>query len=144
MATSEGEAKVHGGTNVANVVRTDGRARVRHFTPVLNSGQEMSPQIDYSGGTTMADARIVLTTVGSSEKAQHLARALVERRLAACVNIIGPIRSIYRWKDAIENEQEYLLVIKTTGERADDLEAAFAELHPYELPEHVELSIEGG
>ncbi len=92
----------------------------------------------------MADARIVLSTVGSSEKAVEMARALMERRLAACVNIIGPIRSVYRWKDKVEDEQEYLLVIKTTSERAADLEAAFAELHPYELPERVELSIEGG
>jgi periplasmic divalent cation tolerance protein len=86
----------------------------------------------------------VLTTVGLLKKAEELASALVERRLAACVNIVGPIRSIYRWKDAIEHESEYLLVIKTTAERAADLAAAFAELHPYELPERVELSIEGG
>lgn len=92
----------------------------------------------------MPDARIVLTTVGSSEKAEFMAKALVERRLAACVNIVGPIRSIYRWKEKVEDEQEYLLVIKTTGERAAELHAAFADLHPYELPEHVELSIEGG
>ena len=92
----------------------------------------------------MADARIVITTVGLLEKAEQLAGALVERRLAACVNIIGPIRSIYRWQGAIEREQEYLLLIKTTGEKAADLAAAFAELHPYELPERVELNIEGG
>jgi len=92
----------------------------------------------------MPDARIVLTTVGSSEKADSIAKVLVERRLAACVNIVGPIRSIYRWKEKVENEQEYLLIIKTTGERAAELEAAFADLHPYELAEHVELSIESG
>src|SRR5271165_318505 len=92
----------------------------------------------------MAEARIVLTTVGLMEKAEQIANALVERRLAACVNIIGPIRSIYRWQGAIEREQEYLLLIKTTAEKAVDLAAAFAELHPYELPEQVELSIEGG
>lgn len=92
----------------------------------------------------MANARVVLTTVGLLEKAEELAGTLVERRLAACVNIVGPIRSIYRWKEAIEREQEYLLLIKTTAERAADLAAAFAELHPYELPERVELSIEGG
>lgn len=92
----------------------------------------------------MANARIVLTSVGVLEKAEQLASALVERRLAACVNIVGPIRSIYRWKDAIEREQEYLLLIKTTAERAADLAAAFAELHPYELPEQVELAIDGG
>ena len=92
----------------------------------------------------MPDTRIVLTSVGSSERAESMAKVFVERRLAACVNIIGPIRSIYRWKEKLENELEYLLVIKTTGERAAELHSAFAELHPYELPEHLELSIEGG
>lgn len=92
----------------------------------------------------MADARIVLTTVGLMEKAEQIADALVERRLAACVNIVGPIRSIYRWKGAIEREQEYLLLIKTTTERAAELAAAFAEFHAYELPERVELAIDGG
>jgi periplasmic divalent cation tolerance protein len=92
----------------------------------------------------MHEARIVLTTVASTEKAEALAKALVERRLAACVNIIDRIRSIYRWKEKIEDEQECLLVIKTTSERTADLQAAFSELHPYETPEHVELSIEGG
>jgi len=92
----------------------------------------------------MANARIVVTTVGLLEKAEQLASTLVERRLAACVNIVGPIRSVYRWKGAIEREQEYLLLIKTTAERAAELAAAFAELHPYELPERVELNVEGG
>jgi periplasmic divalent cation tolerance protein len=92
----------------------------------------------------MADARIVLTTVGLQEKAEEIAGQLVERRLAACVNIVGPMRSIYRWKGVIEREQEYLLIIKTTAERAAELANAFSELHPYELPEHVELAIEGG
>jgi len=92
----------------------------------------------------MAEARVVLTTVGLIEKAEEIANKLVERRLAACVNIIGPIRSIYRWKEAIESDQEYLLIIKTSADRASALAAAFAELHPYELPEHVELAVEGG
>jgi periplasmic divalent cation tolerance protein len=90
------------------------------------------------------EARVVLTTVGIFERAERLAKELVERRFAACVNIVGPIRSIYRWQGVVEDQQEYLLIIKTSGERAADLEAAFAELHPYELPEHVEISIEGG
>lgn len=92
----------------------------------------------------MANARIVLTSVGILEKAEQIASALVERRLAACVNIVGPIRSVYRWKDEIERELEYLLLIKTTAERAAELAAAFAELHPYELPERVEVTIDGG
>jgi periplasmic divalent cation tolerance protein len=92
----------------------------------------------------MSEAKIVLTSVGLLEKAESIANTLVERRLAACVNIIGPIRSIYRWKGAIEREREYLLLIKTTAERASELATAFAELHAYELPERLELAIEGG
>jgi periplasmic divalent cation tolerance protein len=92
----------------------------------------------------MAETRIVLTTIGVHQKAEELARALVERRLAACVNIVGPIRSIYRWQGKVENEQEFLLIIKTTAERASELASAFAELHSYELPERVELKIDGG
>lgn len=92
----------------------------------------------------MVEPRIVLTTVGVLEKAEELSRALVERRLAACVNIVGPIRSIYRWQGKVENDQEYLLIIKTTSERAPELEPVFAELHPYELPELVEVNVAGG
>ncbi len=92
----------------------------------------------------MTNARIVLTTVGLKEAAEKLALQLVERRLAACINIIGPIRSIYRWKHKVNNEQEYLLLIKTTADHASQLRSAFKGLHPYELPECVQLSIEGG
>jgi periplasmic divalent cation tolerance protein len=92
----------------------------------------------------MAEVRVVLTTVGDEQRASELASALVERRLAACVNIIGPIRSVYRWKGKIERDNEFLLVIKTTADQAARLETAFKELHPYELPERVELSVEGG
>ena len=62
----------------------------------------------------MTNVRVVLTTVGSKEVAEKLATQLVERRLAACINIVGPIRSVYRWRDKVHNEAEYLLVIKTT------------------------------
>ena len=92
----------------------------------------------------MAEPRIVLTTVADEPKAIEMASALVERRLAACVNIVGPIRSVYRWKGKLERETEFLLVIKTTADQAARLETAFEELHPYELPERVELSVEGG
>jgi periplasmic divalent cation tolerance protein len=78
------------------------------------------------------------------ETAEQMAAELVERRLAACVNIVGPIRSVYRWKGALEREQEYLLLIKTTTEQASALATALAELHPYELPERLELAIQGG
>ena len=92
----------------------------------------------------MDKVRIVLTTVSSDAAAEALAQALVERRLAACVNILGPIRSIYRWQGAVENEPEYLLLVKTTADRTADLSRAFRELHPYELPELVELDVAGG
>ena len=92
----------------------------------------------------MTHARVVLTTVGLKEAAEKLATQLVERRLAACVNIIGPIRSIYRWRQKVQNEAEYLLLIKTTAEHAAQLQSAFKELHPYELPECVQVAIAGG
>ncbi len=92
----------------------------------------------------MAEARIVLTSLADEQQASDFAAALVERRLAACVNIVGPVRSIYRWQGKLERENEFLLIIKTTSEQAARLEAAFNEMHPYELPELVELSVEGG
>ncbi|MGO9515607.1 MAG: divalent-cation tolerance protein CutA [Candidatus Korobacteraceae bacterium] len=92
----------------------------------------------------MTNARLVVTTIGSKDGAEQLAGQLLERRLAACVNIVGPVRSVYRWKEKIEREEEHLLLIKTTMEHIAKLQAAFKELHPYELPECVELAIEGG
>lgn len=92
----------------------------------------------------MAEPRIVLTTLADEQQAETFAATLIERQLGACVNIVGPIRSIYRWKGNIERQREFLLIIKTTSEQASRLEAAFKELHPYELPERVELSLEGG
>ena len=92
----------------------------------------------------MTDKRIVLTTAGSKKEAQKLARALVERQLAACVNVVGPIASVYRWKEKVESAAEFLLVIKTTAAAAARVEAALKELHSYELPECVVLPIEGG
>ena len=92
----------------------------------------------------MTSARIVLTTIGQKQDAEKLALQLVERRLAACVNIVGPIRSVYRWKQKVSNEPEYLLVIKTTAEHSAQLQSAFKELHPYELPECIEVAVQGG
>jgi periplasmic divalent cation tolerance protein len=92
----------------------------------------------------MTNGRIVLTTVGVQETAEKLAEQLVERRLAACVNIIGPIRSVYHWKGTVEREQEYLLLIKTNEQRAEQLSSVLKGLHPYELPELLEVTISGG
>jgi periplasmic divalent cation tolerance protein len=92
----------------------------------------------------MANVRIVLTTVARPEDAEKLAQQLVERRLAACVNIVGPIRSVYRWRGQVQNDAEYLLLIKTTAEYVSELQSALKSLHPYELPEFVELAVNGG
>ncbi len=90
----------------------------------------------------MTEARIVLTTVDSPEKARALAYTLVERRLAACVNIIEQVHSVYRWQGAVETSDEWLLVIKTVAGQVEALDTAVRELHPYQLPEFVVLPIE--
>lgn len=84
-------------------------------------------------------ARVVLTTVGAGFDAAALARALVEQRVAACVSILPEVRSIYRWKNAVEDDREQMLVIKTTAERIDALREALFAAHPYEVPEFVVL-----
>ncbi len=92
----------------------------------------------------MTDKKLVLTTAGSEEEARKIARALVERRLAACVNIVPQIESIYRWEGKVEEAQEWLLVIKTTGAAFDRVRDAIKELHSYEVPECICISIENG
>ena len=92
----------------------------------------------------MTNKRIVLSTAGSEEEARKLAQALVERRLAACVNVVGPIQSVYRWKGAVESAPEHLLVIKTTAAAFPRVRDAIRELHSYELPECVMLSVDAG
>jgi periplasmic divalent cation tolerance protein len=92
----------------------------------------------------MTDKRIVLSTTGSEEEARKIARHLVENRLAACVNIVPRIESVYRWEGKVESNHEWLLVIKTTGERFPAVRDAIRELHAYELPECIALSIEDG
>ena len=85
----------------------------------------------------------MLTTLGAGADAAALARTLVEERLAACVNILPPMRSVYRWKGAIETEAEQQLVIKTSADRLDALEARLLALHPYETPELLVLDAAG-
>ena len=92
----------------------------------------------------MTDARIVLTTAGSPQEAEKIARALVEGRLAACVNIVPQIQSVYRWKDKIEHETEWLLIIKTKTNLFESVADAIKELHSYELPECVMLEVRSG
>ena len=92
----------------------------------------------------MTDARIVITTAGSSEEADKLAAALVERRLAACVNIIPQIRSVYRWQGAVESTPEWLLLIKTRTKMFEQVRDTITELHTYELPECIMLEVAEG
>jgi periplasmic divalent cation tolerance protein len=92
----------------------------------------------------MSNARIALTTAGSAEEARRIAQALVARRLAACVNIVPQVESIFRWQDKVENASEFLLLIKTEAGVFDDLCEAVKELHSYELPECIMLEIRGG
>ena len=92
----------------------------------------------------MTENKIVLTTAGTREEAAKIARALVDRRLAACVNLTGPIQSVYRWKGEVETAEEWLLLAKTTVAAVDQVRAAIQELHSYELPECIVLPIEGG
>lgn len=88
--------------------------------------------------------RIALTTVGSLDEGRRMAHLLVERRLAACVNIIPSLTSIYRWQGAVEEAAEVLLVMKTTSEKLPALEAAVRELHSYEVPEFLALEVTSG
>ena len=85
---------------------------------------------------------VVLTTVGLTFDAASLARELVEQRLAACVNIVPQIRSIYRWQGKVEDDGEQLLLIKTTSERLDALRESLSARHPYEVPEFVVLTMD--
>ncbi len=87
---------------------------------------------------------IVLTTLPNGEIAATIARALVEKRLAACVNILAPCHSVYRWHGQIETQSEVPLLIKTEDGRFAALEAELRRLHPYELPEIVSLPIVKG
>ncbi|MFP5227913.1 MAG: divalent-cation tolerance protein CutA [Acidobacteriota bacterium] len=91
-----------------------------------------------------AEARLVLTTAGSREEAERIARLLVEERLAACVNLVPGLTSIYRWQGEIETASEILLVIKTRAASIAPLEAALRRVHSYEVPEFLVLTPEAG
>lgn len=86
----------------------------------------------------------VITTTAARLDAEALARALVERRLAACAQVIGPIRSLYRWEGEVESAEEWLCQIKTTRARFRELEEAIRELHTYDLPEIIATPVVAG
>ena len=92
--------------------------------------------IDY-----MPESILALVTCGTEEEATKIAQSLVEERLAACVNLVSPVRSIYRWEGKIWDEREWILVIKTQRKRFEELEKKVKSLHSYFIPEIIGLPI---
>jgi periplasmic divalent cation tolerance protein len=92
----------------------------------------------------MTDKRVVLTTCASEDEARKIAHALVDRQLAACVNIVPQVESVYRWQDKLESAREWLLLIKTTAEQFPAVRDAIRELHSYDLPECIAITIDDG
>lgn len=92
----------------------------------------------------MTDAQLVLTMLPTADAAVELARVLVQEKLAACCNILPAVRSIYRWEDKIQDENEVLLLLKTRSEQFERLKARVLELHPYEVPELLAVPVEAG
>lgn len=90
------------------------------------------------------NALLVLTNLPDRAAAEKLADAVIEKRLAACINILAPCRSVYRWQGAVQHEEEHPVLIKTTREAYAALEAEIRALHPYELPEIIAVPIERG
>ena len=101
------------------------------------------PQPDFSEQIDMS-VLVVLTNLPNHDVAEKMARFLVESQLAACVNVLSPCRSIYRWKGSVEEADEVPLLIKTTEERYAALESAIRARHPYELPEIIALPVVNG
>jgi periplasmic divalent cation tolerance protein len=89
-------------------------------------------------------AIVVITTVGDEEQALLIARELVARRLAACVNVLPGVRSVYRWQGKICRDGEYLLIVKTLDSEREAVAAAIRELHSYELPEVLSFTVGAG
>lgn len=92
----------------------------------------------------MADCWIALTTLSSREQAEQLAAALVAERLAACVNVLGPVTSVYRWEGRVERDEEVLLFMKTTRAGVAPLQTRVLELHPYDTPEFLAFEVGSG
>jgi periplasmic divalent cation tolerance protein len=90
------------------------------------------------------DAYLVITNLPDRESAGRLAHLLIGKRLAACINILSPCRSVYRWKGKTEDAEEFPVLIKTTRARYPELEAAIRAAHPYELPEIIAVPLAGG
>jgi periplasmic divalent cation tolerance protein len=103
---------------------------------------ELDPEIEQQ--FYMTDKILVLTTTGSEAEARTIAHSLVEQKLAACVNIIPRLQSVFRWQGKIEESEEYLLLVKTTADHFTKVRDAIKELHSYDLPECIALPVSDG
>jgi periplasmic divalent cation tolerance protein len=92
----------------------------------------------------MTDKIVVLTTCALESDAERMARALVDRRLAACVNVVPGVRSFYHWKGETQSSEEFLLIVKTSRDLFGALRAEMEKLHPYEVPELLALPVVAG
>jgi periplasmic divalent cation tolerance protein len=92
----------------------------------------------------MADFKIILSTCGDREAAERIARRLVEQQLAACVNILPGVQSIYRWQGAVASDPEVLMLIKTRADLVPEVQSAITSLHSYEIPEFLVLPVSAG
>jgi periplasmic divalent cation tolerance protein len=92
----------------------------------------------------MTDCVVILVTTGSRAEGERIAEALVGEQLAACVNVVGPVRSIYRWENAIQRDDEWLLIIKAPAARFETLATRVRALHSYQTPEVIALPITAG
>ena len=92
----------------------------------------------------MSDKLLILTTSASEEEATKIAQVLVERRAAACVNIIPHVHSVYRWQGKVETAKEFLLLIKSSKLQEEKVRSTLAELHSYALPECLTVAVHGG
>src|SRR5437899_2059172 len=125
----------------APVQRThQGRAR---RPPALSHGRR-GARFERDRRVKPDDACLVITNLPDRDSAGRLAHALIEKRLAACINILSPCRSVYRWQGKTEDAEEFPMLIKTTSGRYAELEAAIRSGHPYELPEIIAVRLTGG
>jgi periplasmic divalent cation tolerance protein len=92
----------------------------------------------------MSDEKLIISTAGSREEASRIAQSLVTEKFAACVNIVGPIESVFRWQDKVERAEEFLMLVKTTQERSNAAMSRIRELHSSEVPEAIEININEG
>ena len=130
-------------TQVPNM-REDEKLQELNGPRARPNGQKVRAAITHRGAG-VTDKLVVFVTCANSAEANRIARAVVEARLAACVNILGgTVKSIYRWKGKVESARERLLLIKTSRKRLNKLRMVVKQLHSYDVPEFIAVGIEAG